>query len=73
MNDVFVMVIVIVALSLGAGMFHDHQKTKRRLRSNRDGDDDLRQEVEALQKRVIVLEEIVTDSRYQLKRELDSL
>ncbi len=73
MNDVFLMVIVIVALSLGAGAFRDHQKTKRQVHRNRDADDDLRAEIEALQKRVIVLEEIVTDSKYQLKRELDSL
>jgi len=73
MNDVFVMVIVIVALSIGAGMFRDYQKTQRQVRSNRDSDDDLRAELNALQKRVIVLEEIVTDSKYQLKRELDNL
>ena len=73
MNDVFIMVIVIVALSIGAGMFRDYQKTQRQVRRNEDSDDVLRSELEALQKRVVVLEEIVTDSKYQLNRELDSL
>ena len=73
MNDVFIMVIVIVALSIGAGMFRDYQKTQRQVRRNEDSDDVLRSELQALQKRVVVLEEIVTDSKYQLNRELDSL
>ena len=73
MNDVFLMVIVIVTLGVASGMFTDYQKTQRQVRKNRDSDDDLRAELDALQERVIVLEEIVTDRKYQLKRELDSL
>ena len=73
MNDVFIMVIVIVALSIGAGMFRDHQKTQRQVARNRDSDEDLQKAIDGLQQRVAVLEEIVTDGKYQLKRELDNL
>ena len=73
MNDVFIMVIVIVALSIGAGMFRDDQKTQRQVARNRDSDEDLQKAIDGLQQRVAVLEEIVTDGKYQLKRELDNL
>ena len=73
MNDVFIMVIAIVAISVGAGMYRDYLKTQRQVHRNQDADEDLRAEIVALQKRVVVLEEIVTDSKYELKRELDSL
>ncbi len=73
MNDVFIMVIAIVALSVGAGMYRDYLKTQRQVGRNSEADDELRGEVEALRKRVAVLEEIVTDSKYHLKQELDRL
>lgn len=73
MSDVFIMVIAIVALSVGAGMYRDYLKTQRQVGRNSEADDELRGEVEALKKRVAVLEEIVTDSKYHLKQELDRL
>lgn len=73
MNDVFVMVIWIVALSVGAGMYRDYLKTQRQVGKNRESDEDLQGQVDALQKRVTVLEEIVTDRKYQLREELDRL
>ncbi len=73
MNDVFVMVIWIVALSLGAGLYRDYLKTQRQVGKNQESDEDMQGQLEALQKRVSVLEEIVTDSKYQLREELDRL
>ncbi len=73
MNDVFIMVIAIVALSVGAGMYRDYLKTQRQVGRNSEADEDLKLELQALRKRVAVLEEIVTDSKYQLKQELDQL
>jgi len=73
MNDVFIMVIVIVALSLGAGMWSDYLKTQRQVAKNRTADEDLEADLQALTKRVAVLEEIVTDSKYQLNKELERL
>ena len=67
------MVIAIVALSVGAGMYRDYLKTQRQVGRNKDADDDLQRQVDALQERVAVLEEIVTDKKYQLNRELEQL
>ncbi len=73
MNDVFIMVIVIVALSIAAGMYKDYLKSQRQIGNNTAADTDLQAELSRLQERVAVLEEIVTDNKYQLNRELESL
>jgi len=73
MNDVFIMVIAIVALSVGAGMYRDYLKTQRQIGKNTEADIDLRAELNRLQERVAVLEEIVTDGKYQLNQELEKL
>lgn len=73
MNDVFIMVIAIVAISVGAGVYRDYLKTQRQIGKNADADVDLRADLAKLQDRVAVLEEIVTDGKYQLNRELESL
>lgn len=73
MNDVFIMVIAIVAISVGAGIYRDYLKTQRQIGKNTDADIDLRDELSRLQARVAVLEEIVTDGKYELNRELEKL
>lgn len=73
MNDVFIMVIAIVALSVGAGMYRDYLKTQRQIGKNTEADIDLREELTRLQDRVAILEEIVTDGKYELNRELEKL
>ncbi len=73
MNDVFIMVIAIVAISVGAGVYRDYLKTQRQIGKNTEADSDLQAELMRLAARVAVLEEIVTDSKYQLNRELESL
>ncbi len=73
MNDVFIMVIAIVALSVGAGMYRDYLKTQRQIGKNAEADVDLREDLNQLAERVAVLEEIVTDGKYQLNQELEKL
>jgi len=73
MNDVFIMVIAIVALSVGAGMYRDYLKTQRQIGKNTEADIDLREELNRLADRVAILEEIVTDGKYELNRELEKL
>lgn len=73
MNDVFIMVIAIVAISVGAGVYRDYLKTQRQIGKNTEADSDLQAELMRLAARVAVLEEIVTDNKYQLNRELESL
>ena len=73
--DLWTMIVLVVAIGVGAGMFSDYMKTKRATaRSQPDGETmDLQAEVEALRERVAVLEKIVTDERFNLAREIDSL
>lgn len=70
--DVFTMVVAIVVVSCAAGIVNNYLKT-RRLEHKTAPRAELEVEVEALKQRVAVLEEIVTDDRYRLSRELDRL
>lgn len=70
--DVFTMVAIIVVVSCGAGVVNNYFKT-RRLEQRQAPSSELEAEVEALRQRVAVLEEIVTDDRYRLNREIDQL
>ena len=69
--SVFAMIVWIVAISVIAGVVHDYLKT-RRIEAKKHGtvSDD---EINALKERVSVLEKIVTDDRYDLRRELNQL
>lgn len=69
---VFTMVVVIVAISCGTAVISDYLKT-RRAEARKAPDDQSLAELEALKQRVAVLEEIVTDNRFQLNREISSL
>lgn len=69
--SVFAMIVWIVGISLIAGVIHDYLKT-RRLEA-RKGEGVNLEELQALKERVTVLEKIVTDQRYDLRRELDQL
>ena len=67
----FVFLVVLVGCAVGAYSIWQDGQNKRR---HNDGDlDNLVGEIEALRERVQVLEEIVTDQKYQLRRELDNL
>ncbi|MEQ8861555.1 MAG: hypothetical protein RIC56_23165 [Pseudomonadales bacterium] len=70
--DVFTMVVIIVAISCLAGVLNNFLKTKRATLRQGPGDEAMA-EIEALKERVAVLEEIVTDDRYRLDRELNRL
>jgi hypothetical protein len=70
--EVFSMIVWIVAISCGAGVINNYLKTKRMAPKGAPGEDVLA-EIEALRQRVAALEAIVTDDRYDLRRELDRL
>ncbi len=70
--DVFTMVVIIVAISCGAGMYNNYLKTRKQEANNAPSEDVLA-ELDALRQRVEVLEKIVTDEKFQLHRELNSL
>ena len=70
--DVFTMVVIIVAVSCGAGVLNNYIKSKNEESSIED-QDHLLAELDELRQRVETLEKIVTDEKYQLRRELDNL
>jgi hypothetical protein len=70
--EVFTMVAIIVVASCAAGVFNNYLKVRGQSASGEDQEKIL-QEVEALRGRVEVLEEIVTDQKYQLKNEIEAL
>ena len=70
--EVFSMVVAIVAISCTAGVINNYLKT-RRLEYKQAPGAELEAELGALKERIAVLEEIVTDDRYRLNRELEKL
>ena len=70
--EVFTMVVLIVAISCAAGVLNNYLKNQRIEREKGPGNGVVEQ-LEELRQRVAVLEEIVTDERYQLRKEFDQL
>ena len=70
--DVFTFVIIIVIIGCGTGVLTEYFKTKRES-EGAAGDEELVTELESLRARVEVLEAIVTDEKYSLKKEIDQL
>jgi 16S rRNA A1518/A1519 N6-dimethyltransferase RsmA/KsgA/DIM1 with predicted DNA glycosylase/AP lyase activity len=70
--DVFTFVIIVVVIGCGTGVLTEYFKNKRE-EGALEGDEEVYQELENLRSRVEVLERIVTDEKYSLKKELDQL
>ncbi len=70
--DVYTMVALIVLASCGAGVLNNYFKMKGQSADELD-QSETEAELDALRRRVEVLEEIVTDEKYQLKNELAAL
>ena len=73
MHDVFVMVIIIVSVSVAGGVARDYLRTQRKVDENAGNANELEAELATLRARVEILEEIVTDERYELRKELNQL
>ena len=73
MHDVFLMVIIIVFLAVGGSVLRDYLRSERRVTANSSDSGELEEELAALRQRVQVLEEIVTDKRYNLRNEINQL
>ena len=69
--DVFTMVAIIVVAACASSVAQSY--FKNRAKRGAEGDDDLRREVENLQRRVEVLERIVTDDKHRLATEINNL
>lgn len=70
--DVFTFVIIIVVIGCGTGVLSEYFKHKRKT-AEFQGDDGVLEEIDALRERIEVLEAIVTDEKYHLRKEIDRL
>jgi len=70
--DVFTFVIIVVIIGCGTGVVSEYFKTKRKSEASKP-DDELLDELDHLRQRIEVLEAIVTDEKYHLKKEIDQL
>lgn len=74
------MIIIVVALGIMSGVVHDYLKTKRKTASSSNLSpeyitelEDQAAKVPELEERIQALEKIVTDSRSQLREDIDRL
>ncbi|MGD8832827.1 MAG: hypothetical protein PVF57_19630 [Pseudomonadales bacterium] len=70
--DVFTFVIIIVVIGCGTGVLTEYFKQKRKT-AQFEPDETVYQELDQLRERIEVLEAIVTDEKYHLKKEIDQL
>lgn len=71
---VFEMVAVIVVIGCLTGVINNWLKIRHQNASVQNEDlDEAFERIENLEERIRVLEKVVTDDRYELKRELDAL
>jgi hypothetical protein len=70
--DVFTFVIIVVIIGCGTGVLSEYFKTKRKSHEF-NSDDGVLDELDSLRQRVEVLEAIVTDEKYHLRKEIDQL
>lgn len=69
--DVFVFVLAIVAIGTAGGIIKEAMKNNRKAGGQTQQEQEGR--IETLEERVATLERIVTDEKYHLSREIDTL
>lgn len=73
MNSSLIFVLLLVSVVMCARVIETWLKEKRKKPETPDELEDTLSKIEVLEDRVKVLERIITESRFDLKREIDSL
>lgn len=73
MNSSLVFVLLLVAIVMTAGVMREHIKQSRKKPEINDELEDTLAKIERLEERIQVLERIITENRFDLKSEIDSL
>ncbi len=73
MNNTFVFVIIIVAMAMCANVIQTWLKHKKRTPENNQELEDTLGKIDRLEERIQVLERIITENRFDLRKEIDSL
>ena len=71
MSNMF-FILCIVAIGCGTAVLNEYFKSRRRADQDRHSDQTLTQ-LDALEERIRVLERIVTENKFDLRREIDRL
>jgi hypothetical protein len=66
-------VVCIVAIVFTAGVIREYLRTRVKNEEGRAGTEEMLQQIEVLEDRIRVLERIVTENKFDLKREIDKL
>ena len=73
MNSTLVFVIIIVAMAMCANVIQTWLKQKRRTPENNQELEETLVKIDQLEERIQVLERIITENRFDLRNEIDSL
>ena len=73
MNSTLVFVIIIVAMAMCANVIQTWLKQKKRTPENSQELEDTLGKIDRLEERIQVLERIITENRFDLRKEIDSL
>jgi hypothetical protein len=72
MSNMF-FIVCIVAIACATGVLTEYFKSRRHVEVNNKSSDETLAQLEALEERIRVLERIVTEKNFDLKREIDKL
>lgn len=73
MNSTLVFVIIIVAMAMCANIIQTWLKQKKRTPENNQELEETLGKIDQLEERIQVLERIITENRFDLRSEIDSL
>lgn len=73
MNSTFVFVIIIVAIAMCANIIQTWLKQKNRTPEKNQELEETLSKIDQLEERIQVLERIITENRFDLRNEIDSL
>lgn len=71
--NVFTFVFLTVTVVLCAKLFQTYIESRNKTRSENEADDETLLKMDRLEERIQVLERIVTEDRYDLKKRIDNL
>lgn len=71
--DLWTFILLVTMVGCAVPMWDSYLKHQKAKLDAGRGDEDLARELESLKERIAVLEEIVTDGRFQLEREIKAL
>ncbi len=73
MTSTGIVLVVLIACITGVAMHYISEKNKAADGADREGFDDMLAQLDAIEQRVRVLERIITENKFDLKREIERL